>query len=329
MVLQNYINDVEYAREPEPLAAPSPAATSKKSKTKGKGRVKPQRGYVWHSFTQKCSILAFHLCRFRGLHARAARQTIPTNSMTLRRGRSAALVVKNGRIEKVQAQFQGGHKAGAVVRSQHSGRVSRPPSATGYLKEEQWSPPRGAAAYQQPAGAASFMAQITSMSKRGRVIQSATRHVGRADTFAWRSFRCTKPFCQNVTMHENEQCTTAFPWQSCVSQRGHLLTDCHRKAMKMLTGIWHLGGRLEQGTTRTGSSSIFWSQLALDPQKLLRVCDVKAEWPSKKLAGILRCSITPVNAACMLALHMGSDTSSLSCRRPEAEAWARRLRLRR
>ncbi len=45
--LQNYINDVEYAQQPEPLAEPSPGTASKKSKGKSKGRGKlAQRGYV-------------------------------------------------------------------------------------------------------------------------------------------------------------------------------------------------------------------------------------------------------------------------------------------
>ena len=39
-VLQNYINDVEYAQEPEPLSAPSPGVPSKKAKSKGRGRGK-------------------------------------------------------------------------------------------------------------------------------------------------------------------------------------------------------------------------------------------------------------------------------------------------
>ena len=67
------------------------------------------------------------------------------------RGKAGLLPVKNGRIEKIQGQFQGKRKVESLVRSQHSGRISRPPSSSGYLKEEQWSPPRGAAAYQQAA----------------------------------------------------------------------------------------------------------------------------------------------------------------------------------
>lgn len=40
VVLQNYINDVEYAQEPEPLSVPSPGAPSRKAKPKGRGRGK-------------------------------------------------------------------------------------------------------------------------------------------------------------------------------------------------------------------------------------------------------------------------------------------------
>ncbi|KAK9837720.1 hypothetical protein WJX74_003736 [Apatococcus lobatus] len=107
---ENYINDVEYAQEPEPVSVPSPGAPSKKNKSKGRGRGK----------------------------------------QVVKGGKVGATAIKNGRIEKVQGHYQGGHKAEGLVRSQHSGRISRPPTSSGYLKEEQWSPPRGAAAYQQP-----------------------------------------------------------------------------------------------------------------------------------------------------------------------------------